>query len=186
MINVVRWLCDIVRCRKLSHDHGTTSWEGRAGENMWKYGTDFRQVAWRQAMLHDVTGWLYDTLLSRTWPITAETSCEAPRWLRLRMTSHDYARFTQDGTRSLKLRPSQVVVRCTVVAGVTIAYTVCLRHLELPGSLRAQNSSNPWVIVQYTVSARTEFYGFYQPVETPYTRKQPVSESHGLPTILFP
>ena len=69
--------------------------------------------------------------------------------------------------------------------------------MELPGSLRAhykgQNSSDPWVIVRHTIRARTEFYGFFQPVQTPYNRKQPVSEScactsfrHGLLTIFFP
>ena len=35
-----------------------------------------------------------------------------PRWLRRRITSHDYARFTPDGPRSPNLRQSQVVVRC--------------------------------------------------------------------------
>jgi hypothetical protein len=26
---VVRWLCDLIRCRKTSHDYRMTSWKGR-------------------------------------------------------------------------------------------------------------------------------------------------------------
>ena len=57
--------------------------------------------------------------------------------------------------------------------------TQCLGHTELPGSSRhrkGQNSSDPWVIVRHTVRARMEFYGGFQAVLTPYTRKQPVSD----------
>ena len=74
---------DVVRRR-------TRPWTGRAGENMWKYGTHIRDVAWRQTMSHDVKRWLYDTLASQPGFWT-NTSCEAPRWLRRRILSHDYA-----------------------------------------------------------------------------------------------
>ena len=101
-ITVVRWLCGLVPCRKTSHDHGTTLWEGRAHENMWKYGTKIRDVALRQEMSHGVARWLYDTLhLGHRNQVV---------WYRT--IKHDYARLTADGPRSPKLRPSQVVVRC--------------------------------------------------------------------------
>ena len=98
---VVRWLCDLVRCRKTSHDHSTTSWEGRTHDNMWIYGTNIRDVACRQERLHDVARWLYCTLQSRasrpgfwTWPKTAKTlyhiarlRTNHPRWYTITQTA---------------------------------------------------------------------------------------------------
>ena len=63
-ISVVRWLRDLVRCHKTSHDHGRTSWESGAHESMCKHGTYIRDVAWCQERSHDFSRWLCDTLQS--------------------------------------------------------------------------------------------------------------------------
>ena len=88
----------VVRCRKTSHDHSTTSWEDRAHvkvqtSKMSHYITSKVEVA----------RWFYDTLQSRasqpgfwTRPKTAKTSCYGHRWLRRRISSHDSPPMVHD------------------------------------------------------------------------------------------
>ena len=109
----------------------TTMAQHRAMAVQWEHVKNMVQtstmIAWRQERSYDVARWLHDTRQSRasqpgflTWPKTAKTSYLAPRWLRSRITSHDYARFTpmvHDHPHFAHRRWSYDVLR----PGVTIA-----------------------------------------------------------------
>ena len=131
-IKVVWWLCDLVRCCKTtSHDHGTTSWEGRSDENMWKYGInihDFKRTTSsddctmlnighrNQVFEHGQNRQELDVIRG---PSMAATS----HWYNIARLRTIHPPPPPRCPRSPKPRPSPVIVRCLKAheVGVTIS-----------------------------------------------------------------
>ena len=111
-----RLSCNPVRCRTTPHDHSMTSWEGRAVENMWKYG-----VARHRAMIlryHTISG-IVSRFFSRT-----KNRQKVVRGSPMAATSYNIAkiRTIHTITQTSPFAGGHTMSKATVTPGLTTSY----------------------------------------------------------------